>query len=214
MIGKDLIVHSANFGSFSVPLAPSTVHNLVARSLLFKCLTLTVPGIHLLHPTHTHNADSHWLLASQSLAEGGGALWLVRSLHTTEEVLLHFPSLTTRKKKKLCIPQKWYTEFFLWFWNRDFSKPRYTLKLVIVQCLMYMTLFFQMNTISYIKKCPQSRVEYFLWWMLFIYFFFKITTPIHCHYKSWKSQDIFWYNSDCIRLKEESNIHLGCLEGE
>ncbi len=33
-------------------------------------------------------------------------------------------------------------------------------------------------------------------------------TPIHCHYKSWKSQDFFKYNSDCIHLKEESHIHL------
>jgi len=29
---------------------------------------------------------------------------------------------------------------------------------------------------------------------------------IHCHYKAWKSQDIF-YNSDCIRLKEENHKH-------
>ncbi len=37
---------------------------------------------------------------------------------------------------------------------------------------------------------------------------------IHCHDKAWKSQDIFKYNSDCIRLKEESHKHLGWLEGE
>ncbi len=42
----------------------------------------------------------------------------------------------------------------------------------------------------------------------------KILTSIHCHYKAWKSQDIFQYNSDCIRLKEESQIHLGWLKHE
>ncbi len=142
--------------------------------------------------THTHTQRWLSLTAREPVARGGGgALWLVRSLHTTEEVLLHFPSLTTRKKKKRAYRRNGIPKHFCGFETVIFSKTRYTLKLVIVQCLMYMTLFFQMNTISYIKKCPQSRVEYFLWWMLFIYFFFKITTPIHCHYKSWKSQDIF-----------------------
>jgi len=28
-------------------------------------------------------------------------------------------------------------------------------------------------------------------------------TAIHLHYQPWKSQDIFKYNLDCIRLKEE-----------
>jgi len=37
---------------------------------------------------------------------------------------------------------------------------------------------------------------------------------IHSHYKAWKSQDIFLYNSDCVDLKEESNVHLVWLEGE
>ncbi len=32
---------------------------------------------------------------------------------------------------------------------------------------------------------------------------FKITSTIHCHYKAWKSQDIFLYNSDLIRLLHE-----------
>ncbi len=32
---------------------------------------------------------------------------------------------------------------------------------------------------------------------------FKISSPIHYNYKAWKSQDIFLYNSDCARLKEE-----------
>ncbi len=40
---------------------------------------------------------------------------------------------------------------------------------------------------------------------------FKISTTIHCNYKSWKSQDIFLYNADCIRFNEESHIHLGWL---
>ncbi len=35
-----------------------------------------------------------------------------------------------------------------------------------------------------------------------------------CRYRAWKSQDNFEYNSDWIHLKEESHIHLGCLEGE
>ncbi len=36
----------------------------------------------------------------------------------------------------------------------------------------------------------------------------------HCNDNAWNSQDIFLYNSDWIHLKEESHIHLGCLEGE
>ncbi len=43
---------------------------------------------------------------------------------------------------------------------------------------------------------PQSCVEHFIC--------FKISTPIPCHYKALKSQDIFLYNFDCIHLKEES----------
>ncbi len=39
-------------------------------------------------------------------------------------------------------------------------------------------------------------------------------TPTHCNDKVWKTKDNFLYNSDWIRLKEESHIHLGCLEGE
>ncbi len=56
-------------------------------------------------------------------------MWLV---HSSLQVL-HFPSLSTRKK--LCIPQERYNETIKWFWNRDFSKTRYTLKPVIVPCL-------------------------------------------------------------------------------
>ncbi len=37
---------------------------------------------------------------------------------------------------------------------------------------------------------------------------FKISSTIHCPYKAWKSQDMFWYNSDYSHLKEESHIHL------
>ncbi len=40
----------------------------------------------------------------------------------------------------------------------------------------------------------------------------KNTRP--CHYKAWKSKENVSYNSDWIRLNEESYIHLGCLEGE
>ncbi len=43
---------------------------------------------------------------------------------------------------------------------------------------------------------------------------FKIESPIHCRDKAGKSQDIFNHHSDCIRLKEESHIPLGWLEGE
>ncbi len=39
-------------------------------------------------------------------------------------------------------------------------------------------------------------------------------TPTHCNDNAWKSQDNFLNNSDWIRLKEESHIHLGCLKGE
>ncbi len=39
-------------------------------------------------------------------------------------------------------------------------------------------------------------------------------TPTHCNDNAWNSQDNFLYNSDWIRLKEESHIHLGRLEGE
>ncbi len=42
---------------------------------------------------------------------------------------------------------------------------------------------------------------------------FKISTVIHCHYKAWKSQDIFLYSSNCICLKKESHILLGWHEG-
>jgi len=38
---------------------------------------------------------------------------------------------------------------------------------------------------------------------------FKKETAIHCHYKAWKSQKLFFNNLDCIRLKEERHIHLG-----
>ncbi len=39
------------------------------------------------------------------------------------------------------------------------------------------------------------------------------STRLH-HCKAWRGQDNFLYNSDWIRLKEESHIHLGCFEGE
>ncbi len=63
---------------------------------------------------------------------------------------------------------------------------------------------------------PRSRVDYFYdGWMDALYWTSKSQQPFtHCHYKAWKSQDIFLYNSDCINLKEESRIHLKWLEGE
>ncbi len=39
-------------------------------------------------------------------------------------------------------------------------------------------------------------------------------TPADCIDNAWNSQDNFEFTSDWIRLKEESHIHLGCLEGE
>ncbi len=45
---------------------------------------------------------------------------------------------------------------------------------------------------------PQSCVEYFYdGWTHF--FELQNLGPIHCLYKAWKSQDIFLFNSDCIR---------------
>ncbi len=40
-------------------------------------------------------------------------------------------------------------------------------------------------------------------WMHFLGF--KISTDIHCHFKAWKSQDFFLYNSDSICLKEKKS---------
>ncbi len=62
---------------------------------------------------------------------------------------------------------------------------------------------------------PRSRVSFimdarFIWRVLDCW----KETPTHCNDNAWKSQDNFLYNSDWIRLKEESHIHLGCLEGE
>ncbi len=37
---------------------------------------------------------------------------------------------------------------------------------------------------------------------------------IHCHYISWKSQQILQYNTNCIHLKEESHTHTELFEGE
>ncbi len=49
---------------------------------------------------------------------------------------------------------------------------------------------------------------------LFHVFWTVDKTPAYPHCKAWSSQHNFWYNSDWIRLKEESHIHLGCFEGE
>jgi len=51
-------------------------------------------------------------------------------------------------------------------------------------------------------------------WMDAFIFGFKTDPPVHYHYKSLESQDIFEHISDCVRLKEESRIYLGWLEGE
>ncbi len=64
---------------------------------------------------------------------------------------------------------------------------------------------------------PRSHVMHVLIWMDALYFTFfgclnKSTRP--CHYKGWKNQSNVLYNYDWIRLKEESHLHLGCLEGE
>ncbi len=42
----------------------------------------------------------------------------------------------------------------------------------------------------------------------------KKKTSAHCHFKAWKGKEFFLYISDWIPLKEESHVHLGCLEGE
>jgi len=42
----------------------------------------------------------------------------------------------------------------------------------------------------------------------------KSHPPIHYHYKSRKSQDVFKYISDCVCLKEDGHVHLGWLGGE
>ncbi len=59
---------------------------------------------------------------------------------------------------------------------------------------------------------PWSHVRHVLLWMDVLYLTFGQLkkTPAHCHYKTWKGQDNFLFNSDWIRLKEESHIHLGC----
>ncbi len=164
--------------------------------------------------SYTHTQRWLSLTAREPVARrGGGALWLVRSLHTTEEVLLHFPSLTTRKKKKLCIPQKRYTEFFFVVLKPWFFQTAVYLE-TSYRPMSYVYDFILSDEYNQLYKEMSPEPCGVLFMMDVIYFFFKITTPIHCHYKSWKSQDIFWYNSDCIHLKEESNIQLGCLEGE
>ncbi len=62
-----------------------------------------------------------------------------------------------------------------------------------------------------------SRVMCILIWMHTLYlttFALLNTTTRPCYYRAWKSKDNFEYNSDWIHRKEESHIHLGCLEGE
>ncbi len=74
--------------------------------------------------------------------------------------------------------------------------------------------FFYKNTsIRYRRPLftPRTRVMRTLYLTTFA---LLNTTTRPCHYRAWKSQDNFEYNSDWIHLKEESHILLGCLEGE
>ncbi len=83
-------------------------------------------------------ATCRWLsVTARSLAPTGGA----EGEGPCDSFALHCtqgsPSLSVfDDTKKRCIPQKRYDGTFLWFWNRDFSKPRYTLKPVIIPCLI------------------------------------------------------------------------------
>jgi len=70
--------------------------------------------------------------------------------------------------------------------------------------------------VSFQKALTNSLEPYGLFFIMdgCIYFRLQNTPPIHYHYKSLESQDIFKYISDCVHLKEDSHIHLGRLEGE
>ncbi len=50
-----------------------------------------------------------------------------------------------------------------------------------------------------------SAVRQFLLWMDALYWTFFGLLKNNSHYKAWKSQDVFEYNSDWICLKEESH---------
>ncbi len=67
-----------------------------------------------------------------------------------------------------------------------------------------------------LEPCQPMWGTFYCRWMLFISLildYWKIT-PIHFYYKAWKSQDVFKYNSDWIRMKKESHTHLGWIEGD
>lgn len=42
----------------------------------------------------------------------------------------------------------------------------------------------------------------------------KISSTVHSYSEAWKSQDMCYYNSDCIIMKDESHLQIGRLEGE
>lgn len=42
----------------------------------------------------------------------------------------------------------------------------------------------------------------------------KISSTVHSYSGAWKSQDMCYYNSDCIIMKDESHLQIGRLEGE
>ncbi len=84
---------------------------------------------------HPHTIDSHWLTdCSQRRTSRRG-----RSRETCALFTAHWgsPALSSfdDTEKTAHTAGTVYNKIFYWFWNRDFSKPRYTLKPVIVPCL-------------------------------------------------------------------------------
>ncbi len=141
MIGKDFIVHSANFGSFSVPLAPSTVHNLVARSLLFKCLTLTVSGIHLLrHPTHTQLTLTDCSRAGEGPCDSCDYCTQLRKFSCSKKKTVHTAETVYRKNFVVLKPWFFQTAVYLETSYRPMSN-------------VYDFILSDEYNQSYIKKC-------------------------------------------------------------
>ncbi len=83
-------------------------------------------------------------------------------------------------------------------------------------------IFFLQKCIDLLQKGlinPQSHVEHFVWWIYALLLDFKILNSFTVIIKLGRARNLllfffFLYHSDCIRLKEESHIHLGLLEGE
>ncbi len=50
--------------------------------------------------------------------------------------------------------------------------------------------------------------------LLELYWTIENQHPFTAIIKLGRARPFFYYNSDCIHLKEESHIHLGLLEGE